>query len=299
MTTIDLSDRPVDSRSYRDRLRISQSDLKLFAKSPLLYYRQKIAKTVLPDPPTPAMLFGSRVETWVRAKGATSSQLIIPDEYLMSGARRGKPWEIFKSIHPDHSDWQTAREFDRATESMRDIYASIQANPIARELLLDPVGDGQDGWHHRIDWTCPASGLPRKAELDRLVNDRTIIADLKCVSDPTPRVFFAQSYRLGYAVQAATYVEAVGPNSEFIFVAVRSKEPHDVWCYRMSPELLDAGSEWNHTHMLALSRCYDSNDWTPSIEYDGEQMSTDRVNMLRLPRYATSVYESSVDTEDE
>lgn len=267
-----------DTPDYHHRPGVSQSQLKLFARDPMKYHAIHVARTQTPDPPTRVMQRGTLLETYLR--DGTLGGKVIPDEYLSGGARRGKAWSEFKSINSDYDSWITPKERDRDEEEFKAMADMISANPRAHELMNDERGE----WNTQLCWDCRSTGIFRKAELDRLFvyKHKCIVADLKLTAAAHPSQFWRNAHRLGYAIQAYTYAEALIENGfaqsldavEFWFVAVSDKPTHYVWPQRVTMETMLNAQAWNERHMNKLVTCSDGDYWLPET-YHGYHVLRD------------------------
>lgn len=115
---------------------------------------------------------------------------------------------------------------------------SVMAHPIAKDLLTGHAPEVSLFWEQ--------SGVPMKARIDALHQDRKLAVDLKTVRSARPNDFKRQISDLAYYVQAAHYLnglEAVtGDKYDWLFVAVDKSEPYVVSVHRMSPDALIEGA---------------------------------------------------------
>lgn len=280
---------------YHQREGISQSKLKLFASDPVKFHAIHVAKTMRAAPPTRVMQRGTLLETYLRE--GTLGGNVIPDEYLSKdGFRRGNAWKAFKELHADHEMWITPTERDRDEHEFKAMAAMVESQPKARELLCDERGE----WNVQLEWNCPMTGILRKAELDRLFNyeKKCIVADLKLTAYSHPSQFWRNAHRLGYAIQAYTYAEALVQSGfaktlsqvEFWFVPVNDKPTHYVWPQRVTMETMLAAKLWNDRQMQRLVQFADSDNWMPETYYDDHDMRTNP--------YDNGVYPDHFEIED-
>lgn len=117
-----------------------------------------------------------------------------------------------------------------------------------------------------IQWTDEATGISMKARLD--LARVQLVLDVKTTMCPTVRQFLAQSASLGYDAKMAMYqagaiaAKAVPPNPENpILVTVQKTEPHDVVCYRLPTETLEAGMQRWRSLVTRWQECSASGFW--------------------------------------
>ena len=223
------------------------SSLKKLAISPLHYRWHK-------DHPdhtqTDAMVIGS----------ATHKAVLEPDDFgseyaVWAGARRaGKEWDAFQA---EHSDKTILREQDLTR--VWEISAAVRSH---RDCAPYLSGDGIN--EATIEWQDPDTGIACKGRPDRLTDDGVLL-DLKTARDLTPRVFAAQSARLGYHAQLAFYADGLRclgfDVRKVAILAVESSPPYDCGVLVLEDDVLYAGREEYRALLGKLRGCLDADLW--------------------------------------
>lgn len=244
---------------------VSQSMLKAFARNRQLYHETYVAKTREPSPPNDGQIFGKKCEAFLRAEDDARHVVIIPDDVLGKGGRRGtsayKDWEAEQlAINPDAVLLKQS-EWDDLYGALVDVKRNVLAHESAAKLLLHEAGR----WHTAMQWDCPLTGMLRKAEMDRDFQEHRIIADLKTSTSCDELHFAKECEKWGYHVQAATYLEGAqklfGGEWQFHFVVVGSKPPYDVATYRLTPDWIEDGIAFNELWIARLKFAMDRDDW--------------------------------------
>ena len=104
-----------------------------------------------------------------------------------------------------------------------------------------------------------------RCRFDRLLN-RGFSPDLKTTVDASHRGFSNAIAKYGYAFQAAFYMDtfewATGSKLEgFGFVAVESKAPYNVMCYRLDDESIEIGRSQYRAALNKYAECLESGVW--------------------------------------
>ena len=138
-----------------------------------------------------------------------------------------------------------------------------------------------DGGQHELThrWK---DRIPRKCRFDTLIDDYLVV-DLKAVADPTPEAFSRAAATRGYYRQAAWYLAGLEDltdqrDSSFVFLAVGTSFPYEVFAYEPAEEDLARAAEQNALLIDQLVKCYETGNWrTPGA---------DEVTRLSLPNWA-------------
>lgn len=197
------------------------------------------------------------------------------------GRRFGKSWEDFKARHegavilkPDDLD---------TVERMRD---SVAAHPFATKLLAS--GTSEVTLQFELD------GVPFKARIDWLADDGTLV-ELKTTRDVHPMAFEREYARRLYHAQAALYwigLRECGIDCNQVrCVAVDKKAPFEVVVYRISQEVLEAGTRMIYGWIARLKECRERGVW-PGVD-------AGNVVDLRIPEWALTEGLPDVEMEDD
>jgi exodeoxyribonuclease VIII len=144
--------------------------------------------------------------------------------------------------------------------------SAVRANPVANKWLYQEQGRNELSVYAKD----PETGILVRCRFDRLL-DRRFSPDLKTTTDASPRGFSNAIAKYGYAFQAAFYLDtyywATGDVLDgFGFIAVESKAPHNVMCYRLDDESIAVGREQYRSALNIYANCLESGVWDG---YDG------------------------------
>jgi hypothetical protein len=150
------------------------------------------------------------------------------------------------------------------------------------ESLRDNFGYEKVTAERTFLWQHPETAAPCRARVDLVVtqNDQwPQIIDLKTTWDPTPEAFLESCARYGYFNQAAWYREGCDALTreilgkkvvnrghpariDFLFLAVGTKPPYSVACYRPNLHDLQKAKKENDALVRQYQRRVEEDDWT-------------------------------------
>lgn len=221
------------------------SDLKKMALSPA-HYRASI---LTPEEPTSAMRVGTVAHTILLGPRAGAKTIAVFD-----GTRRGKAWDAFKAEHAGE-EIVSASEWDRA-EALTE---AIRNDPVVRdERLLEGVKCEVPQRWTMCGVECATSGI------DLL--GAAFIAELKTTMTSSPERFPRLAINLWYHAQCAYYLSAARANNldtsrGFFIVAVESKAPFVVTCFKLTADLLEDGHKTVVRWLERLRVCEECDHW--------------------------------------
>lgn len=266
---------------HQDRTCISHSAKECFRRSQKLYHAVYVAGTMDPPEPTEAMVLGSLLHLCV----------LEPERWIK---------EICIAPHCDRrtkdgkAQWAAFLEFANGKQVVdaqqhilvHDMTTAILSNPVSRALL------SRDGKvEQAIKWLCQDTGLSLKSRRDFVASD--LIVDLKTARDASPEAFAGAAARLGYARQAAHYLDGqetlTGTEAAFVFVVVENKPPHTVACYELDEEAIHNARIQNLDTLRRMAVCRDTGQWEALFER--------QITRLSLPRWSNYTdYEMEMQT---
>lgn len=129
--------------------------------------------------------------------------------------------------------------------------------------------------------TDEATGLELKARPDFMLNDGSLIIDLKTTLDASPKGFQRSIVSYRYHVQAAHYLDVVekatGRRPEaFIFVAVEKARPFCVGVYCADDAMVEVGRQHAREDLDNIAK------WMADGKFPGY---SDRAEMISLPKW--------------
>jgi exodeoxyribonuclease VIII len=128
-------------------------------------------------------------------------------------------------------------------------------------------------------WVDEISGLQCKCRPDWLLDDSSMMVDLKTTEDASPKAFQQSIAKWRYHVQAAWYLDgiekATGKRPEqFIFIAVEKKPPYACAVYVADPQMVEIGGQTARADLDKLNICKAADYW-PGY--------SDQVEVINLP----------------
>lgn len=150
---------------------------------------------------------------------------------------------------------------------IRDIRDAILSEPRSRELFECDGLNELSGLFTDDDF-----GKLLRMRLDRLLDGRRLIVDLKSTANASPRKFNASIANNGYAFQAAVYLDGIAcltgtpvDEWEFAFLAYESEPPHASALYLLDHAWIDYGRERYRANLERYVECEKLDSW-PNYE---------------------------------
>jgi hypothetical protein len=240
------------------------------AKSPLHYWSRYLDPNRVPQEPTAAMAIGSAVHTHVLELDQWDAQYVVAPAGIDRRTKVGKAeWEVFQTA----IGTRTVISREDADLVMR-IGRSILSHPAAAYLLGLP---GRAETTHM--WVDEISGLQCKCRPDWLLDDGSMIVDLKTTEDASPRGFQKSIAQWRYHIQASFYLDglqhATGKRPEqFVFIAVEKKPPYVCAVYVADAQMIEIGRDTARRDLDKLNVCKAADYW-PGY--------SDQVEVINLP----------------
>ena len=273
---IDLS-----NADYHAHPAIGSSMLEDFWRSRRLYHGRYVAKTILRNPPSDAMILGTLLHLRILEPQRYESELAPMQSAV---APDGKKW--FRRQGSEHERWWAEYEATCEGKIIADaetrakveaMAAAVMANEDAR-LIIERRGEPE----YSIFWTDSETKLDLKCRVDWM---GPYPIDLKTTRDPSPKGYSRQFVELGYARKRAHYMAGIfamtGEHLPFMHIAVRNEPPFEVGVYEIDDTGRDGvglgESQWRGL-LRELATCIEKNDWRNAWEKG--------VTTLSLPNYA-------------
>lgn len=229
--------------TYRKENALSQSVLKKMGEHPRaaqLYETHGME-------PTPAMIFGTRVHSYLEAL-ALDPDTKLQDLFAEWDGRRGT--KAHQAFVKDMGSREvlTATEF----EQLREIDKTIRRKGTI-QTLLNTSTHVEPG----VFWQDKLTGLNCKARPDLLCD--SIIVDFKTTTDLSDRGLQATILNLGYDVQAGFYIDGAnavaGGYESFVFVFLQTKAPFDARIIRLPDEWVSLGRKKYQQYITEYKSC--------------------------------------------
>lgn len=236
----------LSNSAYHSGAGISCTGLKKIAVSPAHYKHGEFKQTA-------AMFTGS----------ATHSAILEPDlfakQYVFLPQGKDRRSSEYKALCAEHGADNVLTNLDRF--QILQMQRAVKANPVANKWLYEEEGRNELSVYAED----PETGVLVRCRFDRLLN-RGFSPDLKTTVDASPRGFSNAIAKYGYAFQAAFYMDtfewATGDKLEgFGFLAVESKAPYNVMCYRLDDESIEVGRSQYRAALNKYAECLESGVW--------------------------------------
>ncbi len=276
----------VTDADYRALDAVNQSQLKMFAKS------ARAAKYATEFPRDSSAFKLGRAADTLLFKPAEFDELFVEyaGSYLKDGKtwtenRSGAGWAAFKKEHEGKRQILT----DDEAKEARCIARACHQHQVAAGLLVDGKA------HTVVLWNDELTGLLCKAQLDYWQPDAMRVNDVKTARDVEPRAWGAASFKFGYHVQAAFYIDGLSTAldlapEDFTFtdIAIEKSMYPDVVCYEVSRELIAYGRHQYRGWIQRYAKCKESGHW-PGIA-ETSFMTTETPAWVRDDVEAAALY---------
>jgi len=226
---------------------------------------------------TDAMKLGRLIHTM------TLEPELVDQEYVeWTGARRaGGEWEAFLAANPD-------REVVRTQDLVqaRAVAFAVRSHPVAGKLLARK-GEAETV----VEWTDEETGIVCKCRIDYLATDRhPTIVDLKSTRRVDAWAYGSTIASLSYHGQAGYYHDGVlaklGLDCVVKHIAVQSKPPYEVHVFKLSSDMVWAGSDLSHKLLAQLAECRATDTWPWQYVNEDE---------IELPKWCGDDWESEAE----
>ena len=254
---------------YHAHEAISKSDLDVARKSGIHFLDKKEGP---PRASTPTFDFGTAFHAAV-LPGEDFSQTAVrmPKEITSKATKAGKEFakEHEGKIILNHSD----------SYALDQMMLSVSQHPAASGLL-----NGELKGKSEQSFFCTDTGeteLELKCRPDFMLDDGSLIIDIKTTTDASPNGFKKSLANFRYYVQAAWYLhvveKATGRRPEaFIFVAVEKERPFATGVYVADDECIRIGMEQAREDLLNIAK------WKNTGVYPGYSTQAE---MISLPKW--------------
>jgi exodeoxyribonuclease VIII len=276
----------MDNATYHAHSAVSKSHLDLVAKSPLHFWARYLDPNRVPQEPTAPMVIGSAVHTHVLELDQWDAQYVVAPAGIDRRTKVGKAeWDVFQTA----IGTRTVISREDADLVMR-IGRSVLSHPAAAYLLGLP---GKAETTHM--WVDEISGLQCKCRPDWLLDDGSMIVDLKTTEDASPRGFQKSIAQWRYHCQASWYLDglqhATGKRPEqFVFIAVEKKPPYVCAVYVADQQMIEIGRDTARRDLDKLNLCKAADYW-PGY--------SDGIEQINLPPWMLSKADGTMPTPNE
>lgn len=205
--------------------------------------------------PTPTLQFGTLVHAAVLEPARFEAQTVPPPINPKTGEPYGADSKAYATYAAKHPGKMILSEADIARIGR--IRDAVMSHKRARELLTIKGAEEVSGV-----WDC--EGVRCKFRADRFLPGVCLV-DLKTTRDASRNEFGWSCKKFGYYVRAAFYTDGcralTGEDTDMVFIAVESDEPHGVACYTLDVASLAAGRALYRSTLRELAKCAASKAW--------------------------------------
>jgi exodeoxyribonuclease VIII len=274
----------MDNTAYHAHPAVSKSHLDLIARSPLHYWARYLDPNRVAPEPSPQMRLGTALHTHVLELSRWDEEIAVAPSDINRRTKEGREqWAAFEAS----SVGKTVITADDAAQVMA-MGRAVLRHPAAAMLLGMP---GKAETTHM--WTDASTGLECKCRPDWLMDDGSIVVDLKTTKDASPRGFKQSIANFSYQKQAAWYLhgleQATGRRpDQFIFICVESTAPYACAVYAADAEMIERGHDQAMRDLAKLAVCKAADHW-PSY--------SDQIEPISLPGWMTGQQQQTTEIE--
>ena len=155
---------------------------------------------------------------------------------------------------------------------------SMLEHPVSAGLLKGDLPGKSEQSFFAVE---PETGLEVKCRPDFMLNDGSLIIDLKTTTDASPKGFQKSLGSFRYYVQAAWYLDVVEMSTGkrpdgFLFIAVEKQRPFATGVYVADEEMINLGRKHAMEDLRKIA------EWQAQGSYPGY---SDRAEMISLPKW--------------
>lgn len=291
----------IPMRDYLALSAMSASRLEALRRSPLQYQH---SLTVEPET-SEALERGEALHCALLEPDRFAARYLIAGacvQLLKSGARKGEPCGNPGIALHDELGWLCGMHMKGFGSGIRtDVEVLSQANHEAATGMRDAIlghprartlVEGRGGSEITGIFADPETGVLCKIRPDRLVERSGVLVEIKTTRDAAPWAFPGDAERRGYFRKLALYrrgLRALGWDYQATaIIAVESERPHDLICYLLDEEDLDAADREVSRLLRQYRTCEEVGVWP------GYQSGEDGFVILRRPDWAKDFTETEV-----
>ena len=255
------------NEEYHGHAAVSKSDLDAAHKSGRHYFDKKNGP---PRPSTAAFDLGTALHAFALPGESLDSVAVRMPEGLKKTTKEGK---AFVAEHADKIILNTTD-----AHCLDQMMLSLREHPVSSALVNGELAGKSE---QSFFVTEPETGLEVKCRPDFMLNDGSLIIDLKTTTDASPKGFQKSMVNFRYYVQAAWYLDVVelatGKRPDgFLFVAVEKQRPFSTGVYVADEEMIKVGRDHAMEDLRKIAK------WKAEDVYPGY---SDRAEMISLPKW--------------
>lgn len=237
---------------YRADAGVSQSDLKLFQRSPAHY---KAGEEPDEDAEESDALILGRMVGQIAIEPDRAPWWVVRPDGLKMNTKAGKQW---KAELPPGLEPVTQAMFSNAGR----MATALLDHPVAGEIVRNSAREVSVFDEYQTNYGI----IRRKARLD-LVTAGTVLADIKTTVDAREDAFRKSVKKFGYDIQAWSYRDiwnARNPENQkpyFFFIAIEKKPPFAIMIHDMDELFLARGENQYRELIEEFARCQQEDKW--------------------------------------
>ena len=234
-----------------------------------------------PRESTPAFDFGTAVHALLPGEDFSKVAVCMP-----AGMKKTtKEGIAFVAEHKDKIVLNASDSY-----ALEQMMASMNQHPISKALF-----SGELKGKSELSFFCKdkETGLDCKARPDFILDDLSLVVDLKTTLDASPKGFQKSFAEYRYFVQAAWYLwvieQSTGRRPEaFCFIAVEKKRPFGVGVYIADQQSIDLGMQHAREDLTKIA------EWKANNHYPGY---SERAEYISLPKWMLPKEDASSDVQ--
>lgn len=234
---------------------VAASDIKMFLKSPRMYYYHKHAVKV-EDTTKRHFPVGSAVHEKIMEPELFDSNFVVSQKFDRR-TKQGKEDAI--AFELANQDRLIINEDEMSMIEQMSINA--RQNATFMELLEDSLFEISC---YTVD---EVTGLKIRMRPDMFPQTKSTIVDIKSCLDSSPKKFKKDIYSYDYSLSASYYSDFL-KRENYIFAAVEKQAPFQTSLYAISDEMLDYGRYQYRMGLDLLKWSIDNDYWCDYVEFE-------------------------------
>lgn len=232
----------------------SASDLKVFLKSPRLFFYQKNSADQKEDQRHFAI--GSALHEKVMEEHLFNQHYLVCPKIDKRTKQGKEDYARFLQM----ADGKTIL-FDDEMELIENMAVNVRLNKTFMELL--------EGSHYEVScYTLDEqTGLGVRLRPDILPTSKSTIVDIKTCVDSSPKAFKGDVYKYGYSLSSAFYMDFL-QRENYVFATIEKNAPYQSSLYVLSDDMVDFGRSNYRMALDLLKWSLDNDYWCDYIEFE-------------------------------
>lgn len=233
---------------------ISSGDIKMFLKSPRMYYYNKYTKEK--DDDGRHFAIGSAVHELILEPELFKENYIISPKF----DRRTKDGKAAFEKFTEQANGKVVLVEDEYNMII-EMTISMRQNPTFMELLDDS--------HYEVSCYTKdePTGLNVRMRPDILPKKKSTIVDIKTCLDSSPKKFRNDVYQHGYSISAAFYSDFL-QRENYVFAAIEKQAPFQSSLYCLNDEMVEYGRTQYRMGLDLIKWSIENQYWCDYVEFE-------------------------------